>query len=221
MMVAMLLGTLKELQLEHFDVLDDGDDCLVIVERREEYKLQQLPHMFTQLGHKLTLEGKATKLEDVVFCQGKICIRGDGRPIFVQNPLKVLSQAFCSHRKEVVGSMAMLRAMAYANAILYRGVPILGPYFEKCMESLGAGRRAQIDEVEQQLSFQVKRLEAAPTNEISPEARMSFQVSWGIEPEEQIEFERHVQPVFGSMSGIGNPVTYSRSGVTVYQFGLD
>jgi hypothetical protein len=172
-------------------VLADGDNCLLFVSREELSVLDHFQATMSRVcAHEMTVEKPADKLERVVFGQSQP-VRTAGGLSMVRNPFKVLSGAFCGYRHFHDAKFApkLIRGIALAERSLSRGLPVLGPYFERVCE-LTAGIKTPRD-----LSlFLEGHLLLAPPDPgwlpITSEARESFSTAFGIGAVEQVELER-------------------------------
>lgn len=136
LMVAMCYAAMRELVVLRWDLLDDGDDCLLIVERSELSKLSTLPNVFLAFGQELTLGREVGELSGVVFCQSKV-VHIDGVPRFVRDWKKVLSGAAGGFAKWNDGKLVrpMLKAIGDCELALNQGVPILEAFARACLRN--------------------------------------------------------------------------------------
>jgi len=95
LMVMMVRAAMKRLGVRKWDILDDGDDCLCIMEAGDWERVSPLlPGVFLDYGQELKIENVARHITEVVFCQSRVVELPDG-PVFVRNWRKVLSQTAC------------------------------------------------------------------------------------------------------------------------------
>lgn len=192
----------RAIRLPIWDVLDDGDDCLLIFESREEARVRKcLPGWFLQFGQEVKLENRATCVEDVNFCQSKPVLI-EGRWRFVRDWRKVLSQDCCGVRNWGDPRLVrdMLTAIGTCNVVLGRGVPILQVYGEACLRN-GSGKlpKAFVDEaIALRLGREVRAYgctspfdaQALQPLPITGESRLAFERTWGVPPQMQLDIER-------------------------------
>lgn len=81
----VLTGVLKLSKIQKYDLMVDGDDSVVIVEDHECLELS----WFSKLGFETKCE-VVNDLDDVEFCQSKICFDGMNH-CFVRNPIRMLA----------------------------------------------------------------------------------------------------------------------------------
>jgi len=205
LMIICLESACHTLGLRKYDILDDGDDCLVIVERGEEAKLAGIIHQFLAYGHELKLENRATDLHAVQFCQSKIVLRQGLAPTFVRDWVKVLSGACVGTRywHEPTLRRPMLRAVGDCEMALNQGVPIIQAFASR-LRALGSSTKRLKLEAEEgivqraakELHVGVERalavaadLKEAP---IGYEARETFWRAFGVDPLRQLEIEKAI-----------------------------
>lgn len=136
LMLAMVFAIMGELKLNKWDFFDDGDDCLIIVDKLEEDKLKTLQACFLEFGQEIKLENRAEELEQVVFCQCKPVQLPAGWTM-VRNWKKVLSQDACGVRRWNVPKLVrpMLNAIGQCELALHPGCPIIQEYALACIRN--------------------------------------------------------------------------------------
>jgi len=199
-MCCLVLSAAKALGLR-FDFLADGDNAvLFVLERDVDVWVSRLPGLFLEAGFEVTLEEPVRELEKVVFGQSKPCF-ADGAWTMVRDPFKVLSHAACGfkHYADMRGGLRVLKSVAYCEAVLSQGIPVL----QEFAHSLLAATRnvsfcqAELDDYQQRkVLSQGIDWSRAVKREITLEARVSFEKSWGISIDNQISFERKLSEGF-------------------------
>jgi len=195
--VAMVIGFMDPRRIK-FDILDDGDDCLLIVESQDHQAvLRDIPDWFLQYGHEAKIENVATEIERVSWCQSNPVRTKHGLK-FVRWPFKVMScclvgtrwfRAPPKVRREYVAGLAE------CEYVLNLGVPILQAYANALRRnSSGAEKRFDKESGEWfrylRESRLYRRLEnAGYDEEITQEARESFHLAFDVSPTEQIAIE--------------------------------
>lgn len=192
-MCCLVLGVARALGTG-FDFLADGDNAVVFV-RSCDLALWQLrmPELFIEMGHEAEVGPATSELPGVVFGQSKPLLVG-GIWRMVRDPFKVLSHTCCDfkHYNEMRGGMRVLKSVAYCEAVLGSGVPVLQAFAHRLLEltSHVSFSKAVLD------NYEYKRILArgirwadARKREITSEARTMFWISWGIPPEKQVAIE--------------------------------
>jgi len=196
-MCAMVLATAKRLG-KQFDFVADGDNAVLFVLRKDLTLWKERLQMdFKEMGHDLDVGETANQLEKVVFGQSKPCLAA-GRWVMVRNPEKVLSHASSSHEhfSNMRGGIRVLRAIAYCEAHLSRGVPVLQEYARSLWKAtIGAkmARGARFDDPTYRSILDASTSECVTWAEVTSEARLTFADAWGIGPEEQIKMEQELR----------------------------
>lgn len=211
-MCCLVLASAKRLGIR-FDFLADGDNAVLFVRRTDlDAARRGFVECFLEMGHELALEEPAEQVEDVVFGQSKP-IWAAGRWTMVRDPFKVLSQACCGHQHyaEMRGGIKVLRSVAYCEAVLSRGVPVLQAFAQSLLR---ATRGVDVPLHLASDNFEYERVlargvswEATKQADISSETRIQFERSWGVSVGAQLMLEER----------LSGPVTFptSWSGVHV------
>lgn len=198
LMTAMVKAYMDPLGI-HYDMMDDGDDCLIIVEKKDEHMLIDITNSFLQFGHEVKLENRAECLESVVFCQSSpIEIRPQSWK-FVRNPVKVMSNATSGFLKlrNVSLRSKMFYAIGSCELALNIGVPVLQEFALKLI-SLGTPVDVHklLDNSSdfQDMAYRVRSvpLDQVPV-EITETARLDFMTAFGITVQEQYDIENVIR----------------------------
>lgn len=198
-MCCLVLASAKSLGLG-FDFLADGDNAVVFVlESDLGVWTRELPRLFLDMGHELEVGSVARSFSEICFGQCKpLWCEGVWR--MVRDPLKVLSHAACGyqHYADMRGGKRVLRAVAYCEAVLGKGVPVLQAFAQSLLRAT-RGVSPSLGAFQDNLEY--KRIlargiqwERANCGVISTASRVLFEKSWGIPPEVQVAWERSFRP---------------------------
>jgi hypothetical protein len=195
-MIMMILASCDGLKLDA-EVLDDGDDCLLIFERSHLNRVvAALPGIFLEYGQELKVENIAYNISDVVFCQSKVITTVEG-PMFVRDWRKVLSHA-CTGTKywdnpRMVRPMMGLVGMC--ELAMSRGVPVLQPFALAVIRN-SQGKTAKTTTIDPGVVMRIKNelgsFDTAYERKslpITDAARESFAETFGVEIWEQQAIE--------------------------------
>jgi len=182
-----------------WDLLDDGDDCLVICEETDfEQARETLPKVFLTFGQELKIENVARDIRDVQFCQCRVVVTESG-PIFTRNWRRCLSQDACGskHWDDPKMVRSMCAAVGRCNLALSQGMPILQEYCLALIRFSGGAALPQF-ETDRGLAIKVKLETGLLQHElgdisplpISDFTRLEFERTWGVTVPEQHEIER-------------------------------
>lgn len=190
LMVIMCYAMAEKLQLQKWDILDDGDDCLLIVEQNEEGKLEGIVETFLQYGQELKLENRSTSVEGVAFCQHHPCLVG-GRWRMVQDWRKVLSTraAGCKHWNDPALRRGMARAVGLCELALSPGVPVLQEYALALLRNAGDAPIPKAVHDDLEVWNRAMKEKPGVPKEIDLLSRESFADAFGLEPADQITIE--------------------------------
>jgi len=195
---SMANAAAKAVGFRHYDLLLDGDDCLLFIEADESDKLELFKRYFLEFGQELKLEGRATIPEGVQFCQCKpIRVAGQWRMVRWWN--KVLSQDTCGYRRWQEPNLvrSMLTAVGMCNLALNYGVPILQEHAIACLRN-GDGKIPKGFFEDEDVAFRLGRgykdrwIETKPI-EIDESTRLSFELAFGVGVDEQLSIEAQLR----------------------------
>jgi hypothetical protein len=196
LMLIMVKAAMRHLGVKHYQIVDDGDDCLVLVERSEFQKLNaRLPEVFLGFGQELKIENVADDIRDVVFCQARYTYNGE-HYVFARNWRKVLSQSCCGtkHWNDPFMVRPMFGLIGDCEIAQHRGIPILQKFGERLRE-LSGGLRARWEHLDSSYQYRVGaffrdvNLESIAATTITMEARAEFARVWDVSIVEQLAIE--------------------------------
>ena len=194
LMLGMMYAAADRLQLVRWDLFDDGDDCLLIVDRLEEGKLKTIQAEFLEFGQEIKLENRAEEMEQVVFCQCKP-VRLTAGWIMTRNWRKVLSQDCCGVRRWDIPKLVpqMLNAIGQCELAIHAGCPIIQEFGLACIRN-GDGKVPKGFFDDEEIYYKLGRgnspqdMEFAPCD-ITMDVRRSFERAYGVTPEDQLAIE--------------------------------
>jgi hypothetical protein len=184
-----------------YDMLDDGDDCLLIIEEEEyEWVCQNAGRVFLDFGMEIKVENVSRTIEGVEWCQSSPIQYEPGKYKFVRNPWKVLSTAM-GGVKYIDSSTArrkLLNTIGMAEMVLNLGVPVLQSFAEAMMRNAATTKHIELQECDPMYYRVARELQAMNLRQlvrlspqpISDTARESFTRAFGITADEQMELER-------------------------------
>lgn len=188
LMYAMLMGVARRLGVEPL-VVDDGDDCLMFINKWDEKKFENnISQYFKEFGMDIKLENKAYSPEQVVFCQSRMV--GDR---MVRNWVKVLSHgtAGVKHWNDPKLVRPMMTSVGMCELACNPGVPVLQNYASALVRN-GKGERQKRLDVDHgvlvRALHEVGSIDAifqARTQPITMSSRIAFEQAFGISPLDQ------------------------------------
>lgn len=199
MMVALWIFAMR---IRKWDLVDDGDDAIIIMESNDWERVQgTLLSFFLEMGHELDIEGVARSLEEIVFCQSRLVQLEQDRWVFVRNPSKVMSQT-CAGTKWMdteTGRKRYLRSVGLGELMMNAGVPVLQSY---ALALLRASEGAKVIDYRTESGLYRYQMELSTrtrttvdnisSRPITDMARRSFAACYGVPMEEQLRMEAHL-----------------------------
>jgi len=192
-MLAAVVGVLKTKRVR-FDVLVDGDNALVFLERpsAEWVCANFSTWVFDECGHEMTLEKPVSCLEDVRFGRSAPLFLGHGLGwTMVRDWRAVLSGAFASHRwlREESFGRRWVNGVARCELSLARGVPILQSFALKALISTEHKKKVPVEALRDYFVVGAWLAGAEACLPVTRECRLSFERAFGVSPEEQLGIE--------------------------------
>lgn len=195
LMTLQVVECFRRLRIKKWDMLDDGDDCLLIVELEDLDRLERgLGRIFRTFGHEVVVEKASSIPEEVMTCRCKVLHCNDGWRM-VKDWRQVLAATFTSHRhyQEPKGGLRILKGILHASALDYAGVPILGVVFLRAYESLMSIKEISVrwnDEMIYRVQAEGLDLREVPKyQEPGGGVRESFGLAYDTSPEAQLVLE--------------------------------
>lgn len=209
LMCAMMWSYLRGKNIK-YRFVNDGDDCILIVESGTLPVLDDLVPWFLQLGFEMERDEPVYILEKIVFCQSQPVIGADGAYRMVRDP------RICT-AKDAVTTKA-LRAWEYdayrkglsdCGVALAGDMPVMGAFYQCLGRGAVANAKLNIDNERfyRGLSIASAGLKHVRT-EPTAQSRASFFEAFEITPDRQIAIEDE----YDQVTPVWNPVdTYSSS----------
>lgn len=210
LMIVMLVAFM--VWCRKWDVLDDGDDVLLIVERRDVARvIATAKEGFLEFGHELKVENVASRLEHIVFCQSQAIEYAPGRYKFVRNPWKVLSCALSGVKyfNQAGARARLLYSIGLCELILGLGVPVLQAFSLAVLRNCGVDRGLDLPpdgSLMSRVRRELRTLGLRTLTRVDPQpvdmcARVSFEAAFGMAIHEQIRVESLLEKWTFSMEG--------------------
>jgi hypothetical protein len=191
-MSGMVWTYMRSLGIRKFELMNDGDDCVLIVERYNLPRFANLPTWFAALGYNMEVGEPVFSMEDVEFCQCKPVYDGEGW-VMVRDPRVSLAKDLITFKSlNSCGDFDFLRcAISDCGLSLTRGLPILEEYYLALQR--GATRKNwKRRDYESGMQFMAHGM-SREEKEVTPEARVSFWLAFGYTPEQQVAIENHLR----------------------------
>lgn len=177
-------------------LVNNGDDCTLIFERRDLSRmLEGLHDWFLQYGFNIVQEPVVDVMEKIEFCQmHPVCV--NGRWKMVRNFWASLSKDAVSIRSRTPTELQQwMHCVGKCGLAVASGVPIQQSYYEYFIRNGRKGKRMRdVEQVEGRcgLTWFSKGLEARATI-ITDDTRVSFYRAFGIDAAMQLAMEHQFQ----------------------------
>lgn len=193
---ALLWMRIRELGI-HAYALVDGDDSVLIMERRDYARyFDGASEWFLNYGYNMVIENPVDHFEQICFCQTQPIMVGDGWRM-VRDPRKALNNDYAGHQKcanpEYVKNL--FHAIGSAGLSLCSGVPVMQEFYLMGLR-LGHFTAKRKTMIEMQLQGWHHLAKLHGTKKASPvtdASRMSFWIAFGIPPHDQVSLEEHLK----------------------------
>jgi hypothetical protein len=194
-MLAVVGGVLRDLVPNQFDLLVDGDNAVVFLDRTALCRvLSDFAHeVVRQSGHEMVLEKPTSLIEEIRFGQSAPVYLGPNLGWrMVRDPRKVMSQALSSHRwlREESFAREWIRGVAACELSLGSGVPVLQSWALKLQAQWGGPEGVRAHPHTDYFFLGARMVGSEAAVPIHPDARDSFERAFGLDHSTQVDLER-------------------------------
>jgi len=205
LMCAMMMEYTQWLSLRRCRLINDGDDCVLIVERGDFERVRDtvVAYFLQNFGFTMKVEGYTDVLEKIEFCQSQPVFDGE-KWRMVRQPHICLSKDLYSVRP-ILGELHWntLRAQIGSCGMALAGdLPVFQAFYSMLGRDCGA-KRAKLGPGETGMDHLARGMHAAHKT-ITPAARASYFAAFDVTPDEQVALEHFYDAI--------NP-TYTPKGV--------
>lgn len=174
--------------------VNNGDDCLLILEKSNLRFLGDLESKFSDFGYKMVRETPVYEFEQIEFCQTKPLKTVNGW-IMVRNVMTCLSKdvtcVTLGHDDQAY--RVWLKKIGECGSVLNKGVPIMQNFY-RMLDRFGLeGKLSTGSQFNCEYSWHHRMSQGILTTntEITEYCRYSFWLQTGISPDHQLEVERY------------------------------
>lgn len=175
---------------------NNGDDCMVIMERRDVDRfVGGLREWFWEFGFNMKVEPTVGAFEKIEFCQARPVFDGE-HWIMVRNPMVSMSKDACCVVKDYGWGLAAkywLEAVGECGLSMTGGIPVLQEYYSAMLRHGVKGN--SIACVQESGMSHLARGLARERRECSDAARISFYEAFGLLPSQQEALEEMLRAV--------------------------
>nr|UQB76145.1 RNA polymerase [Flumine tombus-like virus 31] len=192
LMCAMFYAYLKHIGVDA-ELANNGDDCIIICEKREFAKLSSLPTWFREMGFTMKVEDPVDVFEEIQFCQTQPIYLGDDGWIMCRDVRVALAKDASTFlpidRKQVY--YQYLKSIGDCGLSLTGGIPIFQEFYLTFLRygaNKGIGKHPAMETGFARLAHGMSRVAV----HITDETRISFWKAFGILPSTQILLENKI-----------------------------
>jgi len=172
----------KGFSTREFSLINNGDDCVLFLERRDEGRIADLTLWFREMGYTMKREPTERELERATFCQGRTIWTGTDH-VMVREVNKCISKDLLCVRSITTEEEwdAHRDAVSKCGLAMAANIPVLGAFYEMLGRGarpgrIGARERSGMMYLAQGMS--AKRL-------VTDECRTSFFKAFDVVPDVQ------------------------------------
>lgn len=193
LIMSMIMYTLKEKLGFHFRLANNGDDCVIVCERKDANRVrEQLSSHFSAYGILLEVEDTVDVFERISFCQTQpieIEIDGAKRYVMMRDPRVTANKDLTSTLDLTTGAAKWAWAIGQCGLSLTGGLPVSQNLYRKLI-SIGSPGKVK-DAVGMQTGFSMlaERMDFK-FKEPTDDTRVSFWRAFDILPDMQIVMEK-------------------------------
>lgn len=180
-------------RFSHYQLINNGDDCVVFVERRELPKFEGFGRHALGLGFKIVLEPTVDVLERVEFCQANpILVNGAYRMVRTPGKAREKDSISILHHQNLESIRKWLSAVGDCGLALCSGVPVMQELYMAYIRNGVRGKVANAVGMDTGASFLARGMDSI-YSPVTSESRVSFYLAFNVTPDEQIAIERLYQ----------------------------
>lgn len=191
LMCAMIWSYCRSVGLRKYELANNGDDCVVIMERWEYDRFRtNLESYFTKLGFTMKVEEPVRIFEQIDFCQTSPVFDGE-KWIMVRNIFKGLAKDCVSliYNDTVESLTKYYRVLGEAGLHLTGGIPIYQEFYTSMVRFTPEYNPKELHSLLEGGLFHMVKGIYRKYSPVTPIARYSFWRAFGITPDEQICME--------------------------------
>jgi len=195
LVMCAMVSTYGEQRDVQTELVNDGDDCVVFLERRDLNRyLDGLHDWFLELGFDMKQEDPVYEIEQVEFCQAHPINIGGGQYVMVRDPKMSISKdslILKPNLTHIDGLSAWMWTVGDAMSAACGGIPVLGEFYQ--MYRRNGKRVEKLDFAGDMWWYNhvSKGMASRRGLPVLDETRLSFYLAFGMLPDEQVAVEEH------------------------------
>lgn len=199
LMCAMVYSYCHSHNVRKFRLANNGDDCVLIIEKFDHGKLLDIPEWFTQVGYTMKVEKPVDVFEQISFCQTQ--------PVFDGIGYRMVRDPRVSMAKDLTSTLDLsndrtralwLNAMHHGGTALTTGIPVFQAFYSMFPTTniTMTTKETTLADFNQSGFSRMQPKIVSGVRAVTPEARYSFWLAFGLLPDLQVVLENR----FSSMS---------------------
>lgn len=187
---SMIYAYMESKGIVKFRLANDGDDCVLFLERKQLHRIADLTDWFLKLGFSMKVEKPVFVLEEIEFCQAHPIQTPTGCVMVRKYPVSVAKD--CLSVKPLDNEKLFKRwiaAVGQGGLSLTGGIPVVQDFYQCLVRNSQGAKPLKGDPTQetglQRLSVGMKR----EYSEIAPTTRLSFWKAFGVDPARQLSIE--------------------------------
>jgi hypothetical protein len=191
LMCSMVWGFMRSLGISNYSLVNCGDDCVIITERRHTRVIQRTLHSwFLDRGYTMKMEDPVYELEEVEFCQARPVTYGNGCKMVRNVRTAMGKDCHCVNNiRDIATRKAWSTAQHNGGLSLSRGIPVVEKFYSRFKVYDDVGKHQPFSSV---TSMHKWAGNDTPC-EITPLARYHFWKAFGLTGDEQIALEQRLE----------------------------
>nr|WRQ65479.1 RNA-dependent RNA polymerase [Tolivirales sp. gcode 6] len=175
---------------------NNGDDCVLIIEKRDLPKIADLVTWFSEMGYTMESEGVVDIFEKISFCQTKPVWTPNGYKM-VRNPQTAIAKDIhsrCDLSREDVFDL-WTSCVGKGGLALAGDIPVYNKFYKTFPQKHSAANFQEVAPMVESGFYMLSKGLKYESAEIQPRTRYSFWLAFGITPKEQLVLEDHFDGV--------------------------
>jgi hypothetical protein len=190
LMCAMVFAFAQHVQLR-CRLANNGDDCVLIFERDDLYKLETLRDWFLECGFTMKVEAPAYEFERIEFCQCRPVLTPQGW-IMVRAPRVALAKDSTTLLDARHHAASWFDAVGKGGAAIAGGIPLYNSFYGALIRNSGVPGKLKVHEDRWYSStgfYHMQKGMSRGLGPVAPTTRYSFWRAFGILPDAQEALE--------------------------------
>jgi len=188
LIMCVVMWMLRKRLSRHFRLANNGDDCVIICERRDaDSIIAAIPSHFLPFGLVLEVEPVVDQFELIAFCQTQP-VHDGARWVMVRDPRCCVDKDLCTVINLGTGASKWTHAIGTCGIAIAGGIPMMQNLYRK-LQMIGEPGKV-MDDPSMETGF--KMMAAGSGREFgepTPTARWSFWRAFGVLPDKQTAAE--------------------------------